>query len=469
MTNRRALRVTAGLVCLALSAWAGWVWHAYSDNEYEARARLTGAIDLISDDSSDDEDEALSSTEELVLAPEVLSTAAGLLHDRNVPLSLASPFDSETDYLLNRTHVTRPVERGADEIQITCTATGGDEARQMLTAVIDAFIESRRAARGTAGGAASMESGAEQRQLARAIDRQERMVNELVSQLRNADDTGVADSGTDTAEKAAAEGRQRVAETERRLDAAQQDFEQKVPADTVAASLPEGPVRTAILNRLTLIRLCDELHHEEMQLEKSAAVYGRNHPRMAEIRERIEQLQQKILRFPRATAEGAQGPADSSPVLIVLDALESDLADVEGAQQELEQQLAAACDRLTVQQEMEAKLTEARQELAFLRGEDDRFRQQAEDARREDERRFPVVVDEPALAPAPVAPRAGLQIAVSCLAGMALYLVLLRQLRPRSHADAPVEHEPLRSSQRPRFFSQEEQQLVRLKMLSASR
>jgi hypothetical protein len=470
MTNRRSLSLAAALLCLAVSASAGWLWHTLSETRYEARARLTCGSALTAEEDGSDDDEALSTAEELVLSPEVLSNAAALLHDRTISLTLASPFDSETDYLLNRTHVERPVQGGANEIQITCDAANADEAREMLTAVVDAFAESRKATCQAVGGTAAGESEGERRQLARAIQRQEAAVADLAEQLHSAGDS--AGGGLDPAalETAAALARLKVTEAERRLDDAQRHFEQKTPAEVVAAHLPEGPLKTGILERLNFVKLREELQGEESRLKKSSEVYGRNHPRIAEIRGKIEQLRREMARSPQGSAENPQAAADSSLLLIVLDALESDLADAEAARQDCEARLAAVRDRLTAQHEIEVKLTDARQELAFLRSEDEGLRQQVLDVRRDEEEKLPAVLEEPALSPDPVAPRAGLPIAVSCVAGMALYLLLLWQMRPRREAQASAAREALpAASCRPRFFSQEEQQLARLKMLSAAR
>src|SRR5258708_30975389 len=133
----------------------------------------------------------------MLLSAEVLSNAAALLHDRGIPLSLASPFDSETDYLLNRLHVGRPDQGEPDEIQITCTAVDADETREVLTAIVDAFVAGLKGAPPAPGESAydetaSDESENERRQLARAAERQEQTVAVLVEKIAAASGTAEA-------------------------------------------------------------------------------------------------------------------------------------------------------------------------------------------------------------------------------------------------------------------------------------
>jgi hypothetical protein len=65
--------------------------------------------------------------------------------------------------------------------------------------------------------------------------------------------------------------------------------------EVIATRLPE-PARSKIIERLNMARVNDELHRQRVLLEDSSRVYGRNHPRMAEIRKRIATLEQPLAR-----------------------------------------------------------------------------------------------------------------------------------------------------------------------------
>lgn len=470
MKHRWSIPLAAAVLCLAVSISAGWLWHTLSETNYEARARLTWAADPFADaDGSGSGETAQGAIEELVFSPEVLTSAVALLHERGVLLSLASPFDSETEYLLSRLHVDRPDQGGTDEIQITCAAADPDETREMLTAIVDALLAGVKAPRPETGEPASEDSENERKQLARAIERQERAVAALGEQIKTAKKAAEPVQDPQALESELHEARRTLSLAEGRLDEAHHDFDRKLPAEAVAARLADGPVRTKILERLNLSRLHDELRQEQELLEKWSSVYGRNHPRMTEIRGKIEQLQQQVARFPAEPADLSQTLTDVSPLLLVMNALESDLADAQSAQHDLESRLAAAHDARKADQALEVKLAEARQELAFLHAENGRIRRQIDDARHAATRQLPTVIEQPTLSPDPIAPRAGLQMAVSCVAGMALYLLLLRQFHPRRQdAAARTRKTSPLPARRKRFLSQQEQQLARLKMLSVA-
>jgi hypothetical protein len=409
-----------------------------------------------------------------VLSPEVLSAAAALLNERGVALALDSPFDSETDYLIGKIAVERASRGEPDEVQITCTASDADETLQMLTALVDAYLATAKNALPASDGVASEELEIERRQLAGAIQRQERAIvtqAEQLQMMKEADDDA-AGAGDDpqALEAALNEVRGLVQEAQKRLDEARRDLERKLPAEVVAARLAESPARTKILDRLNLARLTDDLHQQEALRLKWSSVYGRNHPQMIEIQGKIEQLKQQVAGLPVESQAVAAAVAASTPLSLVLTALESELAQRTTAENEIEMRLAARLDRLNAQQELEMKLGEARQELAFLHGEHDRLRYRADGARHTLDSRLPSVIEPPTLSPDPIAPQAGLQMAVSCVAGMALYLLLLWQIRTRLTSppeQRPAPKTPAPAARRQRFRSQEEQQLARLKMLSA--
>jgi len=504
MKHTRFIPLAAAGLCLALSVSAGWLWQALSETTYQASARLALAGDPFTGSSSSPGDDSRppgDAAEESVLAPAVVSAAADLLREREVPLSLASPIDSESDYLLGRLRV-EPAERGTtDEVRVLCTAPEAEEAVQIVQAIVDAWQAAASGAPPAAADPPADDTEVERRQLARAITRQEHLIATLVEQLGKASESPqrAAGPGDDPLELEGSldEARRTVSDAEGRLEEARRDLGRKMPAEAVAARLPEGATRSRILQRLNLGRLTEESRQQQALAEKLSSVYGRNHPRMTEIREKIEQLQKQISGIA-AEANDAFAAQDIAPAAVVLNELESQLADARTAEAEIDRRTIARNERFGARQELEAALGDARQELAFLHGEHDRVRRQIDNVRHEQNSFVPAVIEPPSLSPDPVAPRAGLQMAVSCVVGMALYLLLLWQIRSRflAHperaesriasppfARAPVQGTapalalapplvqipelPVPTPRSDRSRSQNEERLARLKMLSS--
>jgi hypothetical protein len=469
---------TAGL-CLAVSLSAGWLWHALSETTFEAHARLAPGAGLSADpDLPDGREPATMTIEDELFAPEVLSAAVALLHDRGVSLAIASPFDSETDYLFERLRARPADEATPEEIELSCTSVDGDEALQMLTALVDALTAAARSHRSSTGDVPAADRDTERRELAGAIERQGRAIAELVEQLEKTRAATVVERATDgptALEDQLAEARLAVVEAAERLNGARRDLERNVSPDAVATRLSEGPLRTKIIDQLSIERLRDDLRAHEAILAKSSSVYGRNHPRMAEIREKTEQLRRQVAGLPGGPGDVSGGTGKPAPAELVVGALEAEVLARQSRENEIASRVAARNVRLDAQQKLETQLGEARQELAFLHGEHDRIRREIERARSDEAARLPAVIEPPTLSPDPIAPSAGLQMAVSCVAGMALYLVLLWQLRSKDE-DAPVATQtprqsartPPRERRRERFRSEEEQRLARLKMLSGA-
>ncbi len=502
MKHHRVIPLAAAVLCLVVSLSAGWLWHTLAETSFEAHARLALGSDPFADSEQPPGGAGDETTEDRLLAPELLAAAVDLLHDRGVSLSLASPLDSETDYLLSRIRV-EPVDReGSDEVCLACTAPDSVEALQMLTALVDVGLSAAANVLPSSPTAESEDRDDERRQLVRAIERQERTIATLGEQLRtkNLAPNDGAETGDDPAalEAELADARHAVVEAEKGLDGARRDFDRKLPADVVAGHLPDSPARTKILERLSLTKLRDELRQQEMLAERLATVYGRKHPRMTELTDKIDHLRKQIPESAGAPEGSPERAIDPDPQAQVLGPLEQDLADARVAVHQIESRLLARNDRSGRRQELEAQLSDARQELAFLHGEFDRMRRENQNARHEQSSRTPTVIEPPTLSADPILPQAGLQMAVCCVAGMTLYLFLLWQFRGRLRASgtrhdarpmsAPVARGPVQRTvpvgalapplvqipeslssmpQRERPRTQDEQRLARLKLLSS--
>ncbi len=305
--------------------------------------------------------------------------------------------------------------------------------------------------------------------MTQAIERQKQSIAAMTRRLEAADIDAGGPEADDPAPLETELGRVRQAHREAaaRLAEARRDFDNKQPAEIVATRIADLPTRSRVLERLNLTKVRDELQRQEALQEKWSAVYGRNHPRMVEIREKIETLEERLADFP-VEETGQVGRTDgSSPSAIVLAAFENESTSLEEAEQSLVKHLGDAQVRNQGQQELELQLGEARQELAFLHGEHDRTQKQMAAVRKKRPQRHPEVLAPPALDREPAGPRAGLPMAVSCVAGMALYLLVLWQIRARwlaADQEEPIRNRRPAPVRRERFRSQEEEQLMRLKL-----
>jgi hypothetical protein len=499
MKHSQLLAWLSAVLCLTFSISTLWLWQIVSAPKFEASARLAMAqarvarADMARPAPNDQSasvqqapvdvalpvDEAPPVDESKVLSPEVLSTAALLIADRNVQLSLASPFDSVTDYLLERTRVARPDRGEPGELLITCTALAGDESLQMLSAIVDAYLDAATTAPPaladfTSDERPTVELQTECEQLARAMEQHEQTNAELAAHLQAA--KAAAGDPSDPShldpiklEAELVQARRASGDAAGRLADAHRDLERKLPAELIATRIADVPERTKALERLNQLKIKDDLDQQEALRQKWSAIYGKNHPRMAELRQHIESLEQQVSVF---SARDQGQPPDvlaASAAAVVLAALESEAAGRAAAERELENRLARVQQQLQQQQELEARLRESRQELEFLHGEHGRLWKEIDGARREQASRLATLVEPPALSPDPVAPQAGLPMAAACTSGMALCLLVIWQFRaqlPRatSRVRAPAQN---RAAVRERYRSREEQQLLRLKLQSA--
>jgi hypothetical protein len=468
--------VLAALLCLGLSLSAGWLWQTMSDLKYEASARLLclhhqPAANAESNDADAEEIEELAEAE--ILTPDVLSAAATLLRERSVPLSLLSPFDPVADYLVQHTRVSCPEQGQPGEICIRCTAKSSTEAVQLVQAIVDAYVATRRNEplenSELSNDDSKTELQQEHAQLAEAVERQKQAIEEL-EQACDAGQPAASDSaaGNPTEVESAL---RRVRKARRgaisRLVKARRDFENKLPAETIAARITDVPARSQVLEQLSYTKNRDELQRLEARRRNWETVYGRNHPRMVEVREIIAKLKEQLADSNLEHPGQTEILADASPEAIVLTALETESEKLLTVVQQLIVQLDEIQERQKSQQELEEKLGDARQELEFLNLEYDRTRSELTALRNEDVNLQQTVLAAPTLDRQPLRHRAGLPLAVSCATGMTLYLLILWQIRRKWLCSERVKSRDERQSESlrgERFHSQEEERLMRLRL-----
>ncbi|MBI3864265.1 MAG: hypothetical protein HY290_20470 [Planctomycetia bacterium] len=470
MMKRWFAAVSAALLCLGVSLSAGWLWQTLAGARYEACARLLRDGDVGGDPTA--EDDSQSADEARVLTPEVLTEAATLLHERGVLLSLSSPFDPVNDYLVQHTRVGGESQERPGEFCIRCFAGEREEALQMLAAVVDAYLSAGPDASPQdpelAADGVEQTIEAEREQLTRAIELQKQTIREMSVRLEAAasEDGHAPDEGPDFLETELGRVRQAHREAAARLAEARRDLDNKLPAESVAGRIADASARTRALERLNLGKVRDELQRLEALQTKWSSVYGRNHPRMVELREKIDTLEGQLADIPADRPDGSD-LAGASSATIVLAAFESESAGLEETERRLVTQLSDVQGRIQGRQELELQLNQSRQELTFLHAEHDRAQKQIAAVRREQTGRQPALISPPAIEREPIGRDSGLPMAVSCVSGMALYLLMLWQIRRRWLASERSDVNPAprgSPARRERFRSQEEQHLMRLKL-----
>lgn len=477
MKYDRSLLLTGGL-SLALLISAGWLWQALSQTRYEAVARI-GPPETARDVFDQDAAPEVSVAAQL-LSSENLAAAADLLRERLISVPLASPFDSDIDFLAGSLRVESDDQSETDDVRIVATATEAEPALQILKAVVDAWLAETTKTAAPVADPAAAAAETERRQIAQAIERQQREIESIDERLKTAGDPLEPETADDLArlEGELVEIRRSRVEAERRLEDVRRELaDKKLSVEAIVSRIADNTVRASVRERLNLAKLHDDLESQKAALQKCAAIYGSKHPRMAEIRARVEQLDQQLSALPVQLAGFSESSAVDLPTL-VLQPLERDAAVRQEAEQELQSRLDGLIGRLTARQELERQLGESRQELAFLHSERDRARKQVESTRHDESSHLSQLIEPPTLASAPLAPDAGLPLTFSCLTGLGLCVAMFRQLQAwrRAPTGVPLPPAPAQPKSpllksppsRERFRSHEEQQ-VRLKMLAANR
>jgi hypothetical protein len=245
-------------------------------------------------------------------------------------------------------------------------------------------------------------------------------------------------------------------------------LENHIPVDTVAARIADLPTRTRVLERLNLTKVQDELQRLSDKRVRWSKFYGRNHPKMAELDETIGTLERELAGFPLDDPDQVGRQAGASPAEIVLAAFETESSRLEQSELDLTQKIDGQQKRQKRQQELELQLGGARQELAHLQNACERSRKELTAARYVHPELETLVRSAPALVGEPMGTRTGLPMAVCCVAGMALYMTLLWQIRrkwfPTGRTAAGAAARPPAAPRNERYRSQEEEQLLRLKL-----
>jgi hypothetical protein len=464
------LALFAGVICLALAVSAGWLWQSHSDSECEAVASI-----LILREGSDDTVPLPREIHEAdVLAPEVLNFAVERLQELGyLPVAEASG-GSPTEQIIARTQVCPAVRGNRGETEIHFTASDAAEALAVTQALLDAFLESLNleSSSSESGSEAELEElQVEREKLQEAINRQKRNLANLNRQLESLP-AELDESAVDSAalESELARIRREHRDAALRLAEARRDIDHRLAAESVASRIPDATSRSRVLARVEQLKIQSEFRRWEQQQQKWSKVYGRNHPRMVELREKMEALQKQLSDLG-STGDDVAASEPSSPSAIVLAAFESESSGLDEAEKQLASRLGQRQAALDERHELESLILAGQKELEFLEGEIVRNSQDAANLNRPESDIREVIVTPPVVEREALGSGFGLPMAVSCFTGGLVYLVILSRIRSRSAARRVAEESapPHRADTlRDRFPTPEEERQLRLR-LSARR
>jgi hypothetical protein len=461
MMGFRKLSLIVAITALPLSLAAGWYGHTCHEPQFIAHARISipAAAGI-----RPPGDSALPNLEEMLLAPDVVTAAIDLLAERGFVLPVDPAADSEVNFILNRTDTTCQRHGDQDEIDIHYRAAKGEMALATLSAIADAGIHALRSNIPPVEDPAAGGRERERVQIAKACEDARRQVADLQKQIEKRDAALPGSPATDRPRQALEAEfenlRQRRVDAEDRLADARRQIRAGVDVAAIMADLPEDQDWGALRESLTALQWEAELRQKVAACDVAASIYGRNHPRMTRLQGEADALRKKL----SALKPAQSGNSSAAPPLasdVILNALEVLWQQAATAEQGAQAQLEAARAARDQQQGLEARLADARQELAFLNTEQERIEHEITEARREVESRLPGLAGPPTLEDEPVMPALTAYLLWAAAIGIALAALFWR-LAGRIGS----RREPSRAVRvRGRVISREEDNLARLRRL----
>jgi hypothetical protein len=468
-----------------LALAAGWWWHGCQEPEYVAHARLT--VPALADVAPGND--AAPNAAESLLSPEVIAAASDLLRERGIALPYASPLDSEVDELLHRLQATHEVHGERAELNLSYRTPEAPQAVPVLTAVVDAGLRALQSAAPPADDPDASSREREREQLGQAVERQRAQAAALQDQVANREreegsDALVAERTRSCAAALEAACARRL-EAEQRLAHARRDIQAGADCERIMAKLPDGADWSATRELVDASLQRHELRKQEAAVRQAAAIYGRNHPRMVELRTQVARLRQNVAAIqmpadaPAIVLASAVGSASTArddeqlpPGELLLKLLAEKSWQAIDAEEDAGQQLAAATMLQDERQVLVAQLAAARQELGFLQKEHDQVQRRVDEARREVERSRADIVESPTLSPDSVVPSLSLYLAIAGSAGTVVSIGCWRRFRRSLAREAARSRSALLASKNnlapERFRSQEEAKLVQRARLAAT-
>ncbi|MSR59880.1 MAG: hypothetical protein EXS05_19950 [Planctomycetaceae bacterium] len=480
MKHRRLFAALGVWLAMPLCVFATWVWHVMQEPDYAAQVRIAlpaGALSGLQPAGTDGV--SLRAPKDAVLSREVIAAAAALLHRRGIFPSVEASGETELNDLLNRLDARCEQQGLQDEIVLGYHAADAEQAIAVLTAVADVEVDWLRRSLPDPADPTMSERETEQSQLAQAIERQQAAEFRLIDRMSDlgGDEVENATNGEAIESLTAAlnEARRDRLDAADWLTRARQQVRLGNTAEEIIAGLPDSPIWNSTRELLNRVRWQDELAAQEANLKSAAAILGRNHPRLVQLQSEVERQRRRLEEGavrPRQTPPDRQSrsnPIENSPGTLVdqlVELLEARWQQTVTADEECEQKLAVATEKLADCKDVAAQLADIRQELAFLETEYERVRQEIASCLREADRRRPSLAGTPNLLPEPMSrPMLGpyLWAALGGLVVSGGLWMRIRRARPASVVSGENTVKSLNSNG---FRSQQEDNLVRLRRLS---
>lgn len=449
-----------GVALVPAAIAVGYAWHGTIEPDYAAHARISIPESLAGELSK-------LPVEDACLSTEIINVTCDLARERGINLPLASPLDSEIEWLLDHLHAVRDDAAAGMLVQFGCTTADSELSVQILTAAVDAALRSLTPARPPATDEAAASCNAELQQLAQAAARQREKIAALEAAAAPPANGAPAQAAPTDAEleslkSALAQAAREHVDAGSRLTAVRAGLAAGTTAEQIVAGFPHDAAANGLRDLLHHAQLVRDLHSQEAALQAAAAVYGRRHPRMVELNGRIGRLREQLAAVP--ADQLAAAPAQASPAELLTQALEHRATQASAAEAELQQRQAAALAVREERQRHDAELTAARSELTFLEGEQNRLHLEAADARRNEAAQTPSIVEPPTLAVEPVGPPLWRTLAIAAAVGAGLAAWLRRtspsaDVRGAAAAKASAEPRPAAA----RFRSHDEERLLKLR------
>lgn len=438
-------RILAGIGLLAVvigSGYGGWKWYqTQSIPPGEASAVLQVPHDLMK--RAHLFERSRSADGEQQLSAEVVEGALTRLRDREITLA-NNPGESARDSLISQCSVHCEPETGHDKVTVTYHSSSPAEALAALTAVVDTIREVRmpqRAGNHThADGRPTQLTILGERE-SNLADRIQELEASLAQQADALESLAISEADRIVLPEQMkrlgvnlAEARKNRLEAEHRLIQTRKDLAAGLPVDVLASRLPGNDGRDVLQKAFAPPQLAIELRNDQADYERLLQTYGRKHPRMLQLQQKINGLEARIA----AKASGSEheaGRGSGSPAELLLRLLSADLEERSALESDLQEQFEAKKSTLDQQAGIAAAAERMQKELQTLRDERDSLRRKIVETRRQWQEHLTEVLVPPGIIEASGDSRLPLRALIGFIGGLAMATGLyLRRSRRNQEA-----------------------------------
>ena len=429
MIDRRTWLRIGAVAAVPFSLLSGYLWHSGFEPEYVAYGRISIPA-AVAGTAIGPHGSLAPTLEEVLLSPENVTVAADLLRSRGVTLSTVSPLDSDVEELIRRLDAGHDQLPDHAEVRLSFQTPDAEQAIPVLTAVLDACLKALDQSRPKGDQAVAAGREAELRDLNEELSGREGALAELELQSKRPEtatlDPSLIPERIKALETSLSSARDRRVAAEDRLADVHQQLGEGASAEQIADRIagPEDPA--SVRDRLVTTRARERLKQQQEAFDRAATIYGRNHPRLIQLRNEVDQLKQET---GVVQADSRDDAASLSPSAVLLRSQEELLSQATTAERELQEQLDQVVANQKLRKELEEQIALARDEIAPLRERRDEVARQIEVATIEAEASRATISEPPALAPEAIVPSLTGYLVWSGLAGLVLGAVLWRGSR----------------------------------------